>query len=415
MIVLGSTGSIGTQTLGVIEHLNTLAERGGTPPGARGVRYEVVGLAAGGNEPLLREQAARFGVRQIAAGAQDVAMGGSGVAAERLVRSIGKRQGDEDRGADLVLAAIVGAAGVRATLAAAELGIDIALANKESLVAAGELVVGACRQSGARLLPVDSEHAALWQALMSFAGPGFAPPGELPQSVSRLVLTASGGPFRDAGAWPIERLARVTAAQAMEHPTWDMGPKVTVDCASLMNKAMELLEAHWLFGVGADRLGAVVHPQSVVHSMVEGVDGSVIAQLGPTDMRAPIQQALTFPERTTPASGRLAIEDMGRLDFAPPDETRFGALALARRVMTLGGTSGAVFNGANEAAVRAFLGGRLGFMRITELAGAAIEELGASAVNSLDDVMTADAAARAFVERHVGRESEAVAPSESGR
>lgn len=408
MIVLGSTGSIGTQTLDVIEHLNTLADRGGPSASASPTRYRVVGLAAGGNETLLREQAARFGVRDVAMSAQDGPNGGSGAAAEELIRRIGKREGDtpigDSAGADLVVAAIVGAAGVRATLAAARLGIDIALANKESLVAAGELVVGACQRSGARLLPVDSEHAALWHAMAAFAGADFAPPtppGQMPQSVARLILTASGGPFRDANDWPAERLARVTAAEALAHPTWDMGPKVTIDCASLTNKAMELIEAHWLFGVGAERLGVVVHPQSVVHSMVEGMDGSVIAQLGPTDMRAPIQQALTFPERTTPASGRLGIEGLGRLDFEPPDEARFGALALARRVMDAGGTAGAVFNGANEAAVSAFLDGRLGFDRITPIASEALDEIGVSPVASLEDVMHADEAARAFVQRAV--------------
>jgi len=392
VLVLGSTGSIGTQTLDVIDHLHALGERG---EGAR--RYEIVGLAGGHNTDLLAEQASRHGVSSVvSAGDDDEGLPGSAAAGqvERLAR-------DESTRPDVVVAAIVGAAGIRSTLAAAELGLDLALANKESLVAAGELVVGACRASGARLLPVDSEHAALWHAALSFAGPGYAPPAPLASNIRRLVLTASGGPFRDAAAWPAPRLASVTPEEALAHPTWDMGPKVTVDCASLTNKAMELIEAHWLYGLPEDRLDVLVHPQSTLHSMVEGVDGSFIAQLGPTDMRAPIQQALTFPDRVEPASGRMALDTLTGLDFHAPDESRFGAIALARRVMRAGGSAGAVVNGANEEAVGAFLDGRLPFDRITALASEALDGLGTHPLHSLEDVWRADEAARAFVRERV--------------
>lgn len=397
--MLGSTGSIGTQTLDVIDHLNALAERGETAQ-----RFAVVGLAGGNSSDLLDAQAHTHGVSRVVR-ASDDEPGRPGSGAERLVRELGE---DDALRPDIVVASIVGAAGIRSTLAAAGLGLDLALANKESLVAAGELVVSACRASGARLLPVDSEHAALWHASMSFAGPGYAPPAPLPAGVRRLVLTASGGPFRDADEWPADRLASVTPEQALAHPTWDMGPKVTIDCASLTNKALELIEAHWLYGVGEDRLDVLVHPQSTVHSMVEGADGSFVAQLGPTDMRAPIQQALTFPERVEPACGRMALGALTRLDFHAPDESRFGAIGLARRVMRLGGSAGAVFNGANEEAVRAFLDGRLAFDRITALAAEAIDELGASELRTLGDVWEADRAAREFVRARL-------APSGAGR
>ena len=315
LLLLGSTGSIGTQTLDVVSHLNALHARGEWP-----TRFEVVGLAAGSNGTLLAEQAAAFGVSETALahpgdGALPSALAGArtGVdGAERLVREVE---------ADVVLAAMVGSAGLPATLAAVELGRDVALANKETLVAAGSLVVPAAERSGSRLLPVDSEHAALWQCLQSGQESSHVcPPMRADRGVRRLILTASGGPFR---TWEKARIERATPAEALNHPTWRMGPKVTIDSASLTNKALEVIEAHWLFGVPGERIDVLVHPQSTVHSFVEFEDGNVIAQLGPPDMRMPIQYAITFPLRPLGRSASLDFTAMSRLDFETPDLERF--------------------------------------------------------------------------------------------
>ncbi len=406
IIILGSTGSIGTQTVEVIEHLNRLRDRG-----EHGTRYRVVGLAAGRNGRLLLDQAARLGVRELAlsspgdVGTSREASLRVGVdAPERLVREVG---------CDVVLAAMVGSAGLPATLAAVELGRDVALANKETLVAAGELVVPAAVKSGSRLLPVDSEHCGVWQCL-----PRCCPPLSAGPEIERVVLTASGGPFR---TWDRERIRRASPREALNHPTWSMGPKVTIDSASLTNKALEVIEAHWLFGLGAERIGVVVHPQSIVHAMVEYSDGNVLAQLAPPDMRTPIQCALTWPGRAGGMSRKLDWRTLAGLEFAEPDLERFPALGLGFEVVRRGGTAGAVFNAANEAAVEAFLmghdvgaggvGGVAGrarmcppmrpieFGRIAELSSRALEEVGVSALNSLDDAVQADGEARRFVER----------------
>lgn len=382
MIILGSTGSIGTQTLEVIAHLNSLGARG------EGPRFEVVGLAARSNARLLLEQAAKFGVRDVAlcrAGGdwpEESRHRAGDDAAERLVREVE---------CDLVVAAMVGVAGLPATLAGVELGRDIALANKETLVAAGALVIPAARKSGSRLLPVDSEHSGVWQAL----GTDRSPPMECGEEVARVTLTASGGPFR---TWTADQIARATPAQALKHPTWSMGPKVTIDSASLMNKALELIEAHWLFGLPAGKLGAVIHPQSIVHALVEYADGSVVAQLGAPDMRLPIQVALAHPARVGGVAGRVDLAALGRLQFEPVDPQRFPALSYALRVIEMGGTSGAALNAANEAAVGEFLasaerGRTIPFGRIIEIAGGALEE-SSGAVYSLEDVMRADDRAR---------------------
>jgi 1-deoxy-D-xylulose-5-phosphate reductoisomerase len=406
VIVLGSTGSIGTQTLEVIEHLNRLHEAGRSQ-----VRYQVVGLAAQRNAGLMGEQAARFAVRHTALSDAGSAAEFSGPdAAERLVREID---------CDLVLAAISGAAGLPATMAAAELGRDVALANKETLVAAGELIVPVVQRSGSRLLPVDSEHSALWQCLAGAArdqavaasgaaasqciaglSQAAAPPFALPPSVSRLILTASGGPFR---TWTREQLEAATPEQALRHPVWDMGPKVTVDCASLTNKALEVMEAHWLFGAAGERIEVVIHPQSIVHSLVEYEDGSTMAQLGSPDMRGPIQYALTFPQRPAGLARRLDWRELRRLEFEPPDLERFPALGLAYRAIAAGGTAGAIFNAANEAAVEAFLAGRISFGRIPQLVRDAMDFVEVRALSALGDVMGADRSAREFVEVELGR------------
>lgn len=405
LLLLGSTGSIGRQTVEVVRHLNGLSA------GARaGVRYEIAGLAAGRNAAGLFEQARELGVRDVAlcecenggAGGADTPPGldvrRGADACERLVREVE---------ADVVLAAVVGFAGLPATLAAVELGRDVALANKETLVAAGSLVVNAARTSGARLLPVDSEHSAIWQCLS-----GCAPPCVVGPEVRRIVLTASGGPFRGRSA---REVYDATPEQALAHPTWSMGAKVTVDSASLMNKALELIEAHWLFGVGSDRLDAVVHPQSIVHSFVEFADGSVLAQLGAPDMRTPIQCALTHPSRAPGCSNALDWSSLRKLEFEPVDHERFPALRLAHEVIESGGgggsgrtsgggatTAGAVFNGANEAAVEAFLAGAIPFGRITELARDALRGVGISALRSLADAAEADREARLFVRAAIG-------------
>lgn len=396
VIVLGSTGSVGTQTLDVISHLNSLHDRGLSP-----TRFRVVGLGAGRNAGLLAEQALRFGVRDVAltcpASASEVPsleadlrarIGSDG--AQLLVREIE---------CDIVVAAIVGVAGLPATLEAVRLGRDIALANKETLVAAGSLVVAEAKASGSRILPVDSEHAALWQCLSSAVGASTCPPLSLPSSVHRVVLTASGGPFR---AVPLQVMRDATPEMALRHPTWKMGDKVTIDSASMMNKGLELIEAHWLFGVPAPRLGAIIHPQSIVHAMAELADGSIVTQMAAPDMRLPIQQALSHPERLDGASRKLDLVSLSRLDFETPDPERFPAIGLAIRAIESGGTTGAILNAANEVAVDAFLKRLISFGSIPTLVEAAIDSIPATPIRSLDNVMEADKAARRLVGERAG-------------
>ncbi|MEO0511464.1 MAG: 1-deoxy-D-xylulose-5-phosphate reductoisomerase [Planctomycetota bacterium] len=392
LAILGCTGSIGTQTLDVVRNLNTLR------PGS----VEVVGLATGSRETEMLAQARAHGVSltAVAVEGDDAVSSGTTVlrstdAAERLVR----RLVDED-GVDLFVGAIVGIAGLPATLAAVEAGVDVALANKETLVAAGELVTAACARTGARLLPIDSEHSALWQALQGLPPedgvdePRPGPPLRSPPSrVARLILTASGGPFRalDAAA-----LARVTPGQALDHPTWSMGAKVTLDCASLMNKGLELMEACWLFGVPEDRVDILVHPGSTVHSLVEFDDRSVMAQLGPTDMRLPIQYAITWPDRPPLDVPPLDLAALGELRFERHDQERFPAPGLCRRAMRMGGGAGAVLNAANEVAVARFLaddntsGSVLAFTRIPEIVGEMLEAEPATPIGSLGAVLDLD-------------------------
>jgi 1-deoxy-D-xylulose-5-phosphate reductoisomerase len=384
LIVLGSTGSIGTNTLATVEHLNRLARGRGEPEA-----FAVAGLAAGNNAGTLAEQAAAWGCRELALAdeAKAAALRASLPAGTRLETGPDAALALVERVArpgDLVMAAMVGASGVPAVLAAIRRGCDIALANKETLVAAGSIVMEAVRAAGVRLLPVDSEHNAIHQCLRA---------GRTPEEIRRLVLTASGGPFR---TWEPARIANATVADALRHPTWSMGRKVTVDSASMMNKALELVEAHWLFGLAADRLEAIVHPSSVVHSFVEFVDGSVLAQLSPPDMRTPIQYALTHPDRVDGDSPRLDWSRLRSLEFEPVDSARFPAIGLAKRAIEAGGTAGAVLNAANEVAVEAFLAGRIPFPRICETVAAALEAISPAAVRDLADVDAADRSARAF-------------------
>jgi 1-deoxy-D-xylulose-5-phosphate reductoisomerase len=370
LLILGSTGSVGLQALDVVERAGPDA-------------FALVGLSAGGSwEPLVAQARAR-GVRRIA-----LADPGAGARAadafpegEVLVGPEGLVQLVVESGADLVLNALTGSAGLGPTVAALGQGIDLALANKESLVVGGELVMRLAEATGARLLPVDSEHSALHQLV------GAEPPG----AVERLVLTASGGPFR--GRRPDE-LAEVTVEQALDHPTWRMGGRITVDSATLMNKGLEVIEAHHLFGVPYDRLDVVVHPQSIVHALVTLADGAALAHLGHPDMRVPIAYALHDGERTDVPVRPLDLAALGTLQFEPPDLDAFPCLRLAREAGEAGGTAPCVLNAANEVAVHAFLSGRLPFPGIAAVVEGALERVPAERIRAWDTLYDADAAAR---------------------
>ena len=377
LVVLGSTGSIGAATLEVAEHLT----RTGAAP------IDVVGLAAGKNVQPLIEQARRFNVkhvaiaepiyqRQLQQALPDATVYAGPDAALRLVEAVECTD---------VAAAMVGAAGLPATIAAIKRGCTISLANKETLVAAGELIQPLLAKHGARLVPVDSEHSAIFQCLGEHEG----------CEVRRIVLTASGGPFRTTDRAAMES---ATVEQALNHPTWNMGPKITIDSASMMNKALEVIEAHWLFNLPAEKITVIIHPQSVVHSFVEFADGSVLAQLGPPDMKTPIQYALTCPRRWSGCNKVMEWSQLRRLDFEPPDTDKFRSIRLAYDVVQRGGTAGAILNGANEAAVAAFLARRVRFGQITRLAEAALQSIDVTPADSLEVVLDADRRARAFVE-----------------
>jgi 1-deoxy-D-xylulose-5-phosphate reductoisomerase len=287
---------------------------------------------------------------------------------------------------DIVVSAIVGAAGLNGTWAAVQAGKTVALANKETLVVAGQLVMAAARERGAQILPVDSEHSAIFQALAD------APPGE----VRRIVLTASGGPFRGRQRHELES---VTAEDALQHPTWRMGPKITIDSATMMNKALEVIEARWLFDLDPRQIEVIIHPESIVHSFVEFVDGSVLAQLSPPDMRLPIQYALTYPDRVAGPARRLDWKALSELTFEQPDHETFSALELGYEVARRGGTCGAVLNAANEAAVQRFLAGQLPFLDIARVCRAVLNSHDFSATPSLDELTAIDRWARCEVDR----------------
>lgn len=369
--VLGSTGSIGTNTLDVIA-----ASKGRLVPFL---------LAAHSRVGQLIEQAWQMRPRWIVVTDPAAATAiGTGGLPDGTSLAVGPAALDElvaDPSVDRVVSAIVGAAGLRSTWAAIEAGKTVALANKETLVMAGPLVMRRAAETGARIIPVDSEHSAIHQALAC------GRPGE----VRRIVLTASGGPFRTRSR---ESLATVTPEEALRHPTWSMGPKITIDSATMMNKALEIIEARWLFGVPADKLAVVVHPQSIVHSLVEFVDGAVIAQLSPPDMRLPIQYALLYPERCEGPAKRLDFKATMRLDFEPPDLERFPSVRLGLEAAARGGTAGAVLNAANEEAVRGFLDGGLRFTDIAEVAERLLNEHPFQDEPTLDDVRRLDAWAR---------------------
>ncbi|HEY1276138.1 MAG TPA: 1-deoxy-D-xylulose-5-phosphate reductoisomerase [Thermoleophilaceae bacterium] len=366
IVIVGSTGSIGTQAIDVVE---------------RSPDLEVVGLAASSSWELLLEQAGRLGVGRVALADADAAAKASErtTDAEILAGPEGLVALITESACDLVLNALVGSAGLGPTVAALGEGIDLALANKESLVVGGELVMALAEATGAQVIPVDSEHSALHQLIA----------GERPGAVDRLVLTASGGPFR--GRTDLEG---VTAEEALAHPTWDMGGKITIDSATLMNKGLELIEAHHLFGVPYDGIDVVVHPQSIVHAVVHLNDGASLAHLGYPDMRVPISYALHHPERTDVPVPALDLVQVGALTFEAPDVESFPCLRLAREAAEAGGTAPCVLNAANEVAVHAFLRGELSFTGIARVIESTLAELPVRPVRHFADLYEADAEAR---------------------
>ena len=378
VVLLGSTGSIGTSTLKVAEDLPD--------------RIQLVGLAAGGNADLLVQQALRH--RPAVVCLHDTAKLPAVRAAlePHGIRVLSGPQGLLELAtladADIVLIAIVGTGGLQPALAALRAGKDIAVASKEILVMAGEMVMGEAARRGRRVLAVDSEHSAIFQCL----------DGRPPESVRNLWLTASGGPFRKT---PREEFAGITVERALKHPSWVMGRKITIDSATLFNKGLEMIEARWLFGIGMDRVQVVVHPQSVVHSMVEFIDGSILAQLSTPDMCLPIQYALTYPDRAPNQRVQTHFPTIGSLTFEEPDEIRFPSLRLARQAGTDGGTLPAVLNAANEVAVEAFCQRRLGFLGITDTVARTMEQHSRVAHPSLDEILAADAWARETAEKLV--------------
>jgi 1-deoxy-D-xylulose-5-phosphate reductoisomerase len=372
--IIGSTGSIGTQVLDVAARMPD--------------KVRVAALAAHRNVRLLAEQAIRFQPEL-------VCIGDENLLAELRELIVGKdievMAGAESwnvaatmPNVDKVVISAAGTPGLAPTLAAVEAGKDIALASKEVLVAAGSIVTNLARRNGVNILPIDSEHSAIFQCLN----------GENISSVEKIWLTASGGPFRKAS---LEEMETVTPERALAHPTWKMGRKVTVDSATLMNKGLEIIEAHWLFGVSADNIEVVIHPQSIVHSMVRFADGSVVAQLGLPDMRLPIQYALIYPERYDSRLPRVDILEVGMLEFYAPDTNRFPALEIARDAARIGGTMPAVMNAADEVAVAGFLDHKIGFMDIVKLVEKAMSAHSSVLDPTLDDILKADSWARGYV------------------
>jgi 1-deoxy-D-xylulose-5-phosphate reductoisomerase len=384
--ILGSTGSIGRQCLNVVEAL----------PG----RFEVVALAAGSNVRLVAEQIARHHPQVVAVGSEASArelcslLQGqrNGPPIEILFGPEGIERVATHPHAGMVVSAAVGVVGLPATYRAIEQGKDIALANKEVLVAAGEVVMAAVARHGVSLLPVDSEHNAIHQCLRA---------GDY-REVKRLVLTASGGPFRQT---PAQDLAKVTPKQALAHPNWKMGRRITIDSATLMNKGFEVIEARWLFGMDLEKIQVVVHPQSTIHSMVEFVDGSILAQLGPTDMRMPIQYALTYPERVASNGCALDWTSLRKLDFEEIPAGKFPCLGLAKEALRLGGPLPCALNAADEVAVAAFLEERLPFPGIAAVIESVLERMPRSPVRTIADVLAADAEARRLARDEVALRS----------
>ena len=380
LAILGSTGSIGDQTLAVVEQFPE--------------RFKVMALAAGQRADKLADQVERFSPELVSVADE----AGAEILRKRVGDRVDIRVGDAGLEAvatypaDLVIAGLVGAVGLAPTLAAIHAGRDIALANKEVMVMAGALVRRAVAEQGVELLPVDSEHSAIFQALA----------GQRAQDMERIILTASGGPFR---TWDAERIAAATIEQALAHPNWDMGPKISIDSATLMNKGLEVIEARWLFDAPPEQIDVVVHPQSIVHSLVEYVDGSVLAQLGLPDMRVPIAVALAHPERLKLDLPRLDLAEFGQLDFEEPDREKFPCLQLAFDALSGSEEAPAVLNAANEVSVAAFLAGRIPFPAIaavnTEVLEAHLTLRRGAVVRELAEVIAADAWAREQAEASV--------------
>jgi 1-deoxy-D-xylulose-5-phosphate reductoisomerase len=377
--LLGSTGSIGRNVLAVVRQFPE--------------RFRIAGLAAGRQINLLAEQVLEFEPKYVS------------VADASLVKPLADKLPFQYRSrilhgvegnctiaalpsTDMVVSAVVGAIGLLPALAAIKAGKDIGLANKETLVMAGRLIMNAAHQHKVRLLPIDSEHSAIFQALEAGRR----------QDVSRIILTASGGPFR---TWSRKTMETATPVQALAHPNWDMGKKISIDSATLMNKGLEVIEARWLFDMDPDQIEVLVHPQSIVHSLVEFRDGAVVAQLGIPDMRIPIAYVLTYPERFDLGLAPLSLSQCGHLTFEQPDLDRFPALALAYQALAMGGVKPTVLNAANEVAVEAFLAGRIRFSRITEIVGTTMEKTAQGDDLDLDAILAADAEARAVADQEI--------------
>ncbi|TWT78569.1 1-deoxy-D-xylulose 5-phosphate reductoisomerase [Posidoniimonas polymericola] len=369
--VLGATGSIGQSALEVIA--------------ASSGRLRAFSVSGHTRLDLLSQAARDHGSRTVIATNRELAdahrWSGLPGGIRRLTGPEGLEAAVADPAVDVVLAAIVGAAGLQSTLAALEAGKVVALANKETLVMAGPIIQDVLQQKGGSLIPVDSEHSAVFQAMQ----------GAKAKEVRRVVLTASGGPFR---TWPVSQLSQITVSEALIHPTWQMGPKITVDSATMMNKALEIIEARWLFNLSAEQIEVVIHPQSIVHSFVEFVDGSVLAQMSPPDMKLPIQYALEYPDRLPGPAERIDWSERMTLEFEPPDPERFPAIALGHQCARTGGTSGAVLNAANEAAVQAFLDGDLHFTEIVPACRSVLESHNFEPRPSLSRLIELDAWAR---------------------
>ena len=362
LVILGSTGSIGTQTLEVVR----------THPN----EFEVLALACRSNSTRLLEQASEFQPRFICAKDLDARNARSLKSTESLPYPEGLSLMARLQEADVVVVATVGMAGFSPTLAALKTGNDVALASKEMLVMGGEILSGLAETSGAKILPIDSEHNAIWQCLR----------GEDHDSIRRLILTASGGPFR---TWPLSKIRSAMAAEALQHPNWEMGPKVTVDSASLLNKGLEVIEAHWLFQIGYPSIDVIVHPESIIHSMVEFHDGSIKAQLGAPDMRLPIQYGIANAERLNHAYTPLTLDKLSQLTFEPPDEDRFPLLAMARMAATIGGTHPATLCGADDAATHWFINGGGTFGAMTDAIQEVMDKTSSTPVTDIGTVVEA--------------------------
>lgn len=380
LTLLGSTGSIGLSTLDVVSRHKD--------------KYEIIALTANRNIQLLAEQCEQWQPKyavitnhDLAESLRDILIN-KGLDIEILSGTEGLQTVAALEQVDYVMAAIVGAAGLLPTLAAAKAGKRVLLANKESLVMSGKLFMDTIHESGAELLPIDSEHNAIFQSMPVNFKDGLSETG-----VEKILLTASGGPFRKT---PIDQLYTVTPEQACAHPNWDMGRKISVDSATMMNKGLEVIEACWLFDTAPEKIQVVLHPQSVIHSMVQYVDGSVLAQLGNPDMRTPIAHGLAWPARIESAVKPLDVFDVAHLDFEIPDLERFPCLRLACEAMSAGGTTTAILNAANEVAVEAFLNNQIRFTEISELVESTLENISGVAADSIDAVLTADAEARLF-------------------